>query len=59
MDDQEFIDALRVAFDQAQEDLIQAVRDACPGPHVVRQHRDGRPPWCPRCHRTEMGTPVP
>lgn len=27
----------------------------CPGPHTLVQHRDARPPWCPRCGRDAEG----
>lgn len=27
----------------------------CPGPHILRQRRDGKPPWCKRCGRTDRG----
>lgn len=46
---------LRDEMFQAKGRLLEAVNDACPGRHTPRQHRDGRPPWCPACGRDELG----
>jgi hypothetical protein len=27
----------------------------CPGPHGYVQHRDHKPPWCPKCGYTADG----
>jgi hypothetical protein len=35
--------------------LTQLMRKYCPGPHEMRQHRDGLPPWCKQCRRTSDG----
>lgn len=52
------IDKLRGEYLEAERALIGAVIAACPGPHRLVQHRDGRLPWCPKCRRTEQGHQV-
>ena len=49
---------LRAKLNQAEHELLTAVRDACPGPHLPAQHRDGRRPWCPKCGRDNLGVQV-
>ncbi len=34
------------------------VRAACPGPHKLVQHRDGKSPWCRVCGYTAGGVRV-
>ena len=48
----------RAAYDLALDDVHHAVIAACPGLHHVVQHRDSRPPWCPKCGRTDTGTQI-
>lgn len=47
--------SLRRTADIAAKDLHDAVIAACPGPHEPVQHRDRKPPWCPKCGRTNRG----
>lgn len=54
MDEDKFFE-LRKAENDAYIRLVQAVRDACPGPHHPIQHRDGNSPWCRACGRTDRG----
>ena len=53
--DQTSIDRARVRVDRAEIALRDLVRELCPGPHWVMQHRDRQPPWCEACGRTERG----
>jgi len=52
------VDRLRKKYLKAQDELAKAVAESCVGPHEVRQHRDARPPWCPKCRRTNLGLNV-
>lgn len=52
------LDRLRRRRDSAQERLLDAVAELCPGPHLPVQHRDHKPRWCRRCGRTADGIPV-
>ena len=56
--DQARIDAARVRVDLDEIALRDLVRELCPGPHWVLQHRDRQPPWCKACGRTERGRVV-
>ena len=47
-DRQAGIDSLRKTAAKAMYRLTDAIIDACPGEHSTIQHRDMRPPWCPR-----------
>ena len=49
---------MRAQAVQLQVELDRAVYEACPGPHLPRQHRDGRPPWCTACGYTASGLRV-
>lgn len=49
------LDLMRTHADRAERRLRLAVTDACPGRHQPLQHRDGEPPWCPECGRTNRG----
>lgn len=46
---------LRDAADSAAHELSLAVNEACPGPHVLTQYRDGRPAHCDVCGLTARG----
>lgn len=48
----------RVRISRLQAELSRSVVTACPGPHVLRQHRDRRQPWCSVCGRTADGVPA-
>jgi hypothetical protein len=48
----------RAAVLEAQRDLADALRAACPGPHRYRQRGDALPPWCAACSRTPNGVHV-
>jgi hypothetical protein len=49
---------LRLALIDARLDLHDAIREACPGPHVYLQTQATLPPWCSVCRYTDQGTPV-
>jgi aminoglycoside phosphotransferase len=49
------IDRASNALRNALEDLHHLMREACPGPHTIKQHRDNRPPWCRYCRRLSDG----
>lgn len=55
MTTQDHIAELRGKAIDARLDLADAIREACPGPHVFVQHRDRRPAWCEACRRTDEG----
>lgn len=57
-DDQDHLDYLRELADGADASLFFAVIDACPGDHVIVQHRDRKAPWCRHCGRTARGVRV-
>ncbi len=46
---------LRAKVARAQSALTSAVEGMCPGPHVLVQNRDRRPPWCKACRRDGAG----
>ena len=54
------IDDARNEYHDALAILHEEVRKACPGgsDHHVIQHRDGKPPWCPHCGRSTIGTQI-
>lgn len=52
MSNHEAIAQLRARIAELQVEIDRAVWLACPGPHLPRQHRDGRPPWCKVCRYT-------
>ena len=52
------LDQARAAYAIAATHVRLAVLTACPGLHHVVQHRDSRPPWCPKCGRTDTGTQI-
>ena len=58
-DDQKALDCEREQVEGAEARLYFSVVDACakgnPWEHRVVQHRDGKPPWCPHCGRTDRG----
>lgn len=56
--DQASIDEARVRVDRDEIALRDLVRELCPGPHRVVQHRDGKPSWCRACGRTARGVVV-
>jgi hypothetical protein len=49
------IDRAADGLRDALELVHQLMREACPGPHRVMQHRDNRPPWCRYCRRLSDG----
>lgn len=55
--DQEALDQARNQVMEAEFHLHRMVAQACPDPdkHRAVQHRDGKPPWCPLCGRTNRG----
>lgn len=55
--DQEALDQARNQAMEAESHLHRMVAQACPDPdkHRAVQHRDGKPPWCPLCGRTNRG----
>lgn len=57
---QEILDRLRDQLAQAEYHLYRSVVQACADPdkHHARQHRDGKPPWCPLCGRTNRGVRI-
>jgi len=55
---EEYLDMLQKAALAAENELYEAVLEACPGPHVLKQHRDRMPPWCETCQRTARGVKV-
>lgn len=46
---------LRAVVNRAEQTLMDAVVDSCPGPHKPVQHRDHLPEWCHACGRTRRG----
>lgn len=58
--DQEILDRLREQLNQAEHHLYRSVVQACPDPdkHRAVQYRDGKPPWCALCGRTNRGVKV-
>jgi hypothetical protein len=54
----ELLGVLRARVVFAEHELRAAVVAACPGLHNTVQHRDGRPPWCETCWRTDRGLDV-
>lgn len=38
--------------------LDELIFKNCPGPHLYRQHRDGKPPWCNACGYTAAGQKI-
>lgn len=58
-DEQEInLKQLRQKAYEADKNLLIYVESLCPKPHVVKQHRDGRIPWCERCGRTVRGIKI-
>lgn len=57
---QKLLDELREQLKQAEYYLYKSVAQACPTPdkHQAVQHRDGKPPWCPLCGRTNRGVRI-
>ena len=53
-----FIASLAADAAEAQRDLADAIREACPGPHSYVQHRDRKPAWCEACGYAEDGTRI-
>jgi hypothetical protein len=51
----EYLAELRQEVVKAENELYEAVAEACPGRHGVVQHRDRQPPWCPYCGRMANG----
>lgn len=49
---------LRNEYLEAEQRLLSAVAETCPGFHAPRQHRDAQPPWCDHCGRTRLGSKV-
>lgn len=49
------IDAASTTLIKSASHLTQLMREHCPGPHNMRQHRDGQPPWCKACKRATDG----
>lgn len=43
---------------EAQANLVERIRAACPGPHRMTQRADSRPPWCSVCRYTVDGDRV-
>lgn len=39
----------------ARRELEETIQRACPGPHVLVQHRDRLPAWCHACGRDGTG----
>ena len=56
--DQTSIDAVRDRVDRDEIALRDLVGKLCPGPHLPKQHRDRKPPWCRECGRTARGVAV-
>lgn len=58
--DQEALDRARNQVMEAEFHLHRMVADACPTPdkHRAVQHRDGKPPWCALCGRTNRGVRI-
>ena len=54
-DEQGNLDYLREEADGAEATLYFAVVDSCSGDHKTAQYRDGKPPWCRHCGRTDRG----
>lgn len=52
------IASLARAVADAQQGLSNAIREACPGPHLPVQHRDRRPAWCEVCGYAENGNRI-
>lgn len=57
--DQASFDQRRAAISALSLQLAADVASACPGTHVLVQHRDQRPPWCPACRRSRYGWNAP
>jgi hypothetical protein len=55
-----FIASMAQAAIEAQHDLADAIREACPAghSHAYVQHRDRKPAWCEACGYAEDGTRV-
>lgn len=51
----DFIQEQAKVLADASRNLDTALFAACPGPHVYRQHRDGKPSWCKACGYTSAG----
>lgn len=49
------LEEARQAFVAAEGRLMRAVRDACPGIHSPKQHRDRKTAWCATCGRDDRG----
>lgn len=49
------IDMASDELHDALENLHKLMREACPGPHRIAQHRDDKPPWCRYCRRQSNG----
>lgn len=58
--DQEALDRARNQVMEAEFHLYRMVVDACltPDKHQPVQHRDGKPPWCALCGRTNRGARI-
>lgn len=46
---------LRSELANATAKLARAVKEYCPGPHELKQHRDRLPRWCETCGRDAKG----
>lgn len=57
---QKLFSSLREQINRDEYHLYRSVVQACPDPdkHRAVQHRDGKPPWCPLCGRTNRGVKV-
>lgn len=38
--------------------LVDAIRESCPGPHLLVQHRDRKPAWCEACGYADDGARI-
>lgn len=58
--DQEALDQARNQVMEAEFHLHRMAAQACPDPdkHQAIQHRDGKPPWCTLCGRTNRGVRI-
>jgi hypothetical protein len=52
---QQLLDDLRHTVVLAEERLLKAVAERCPGKHKPTQHRDRQEPWCEVCGRSACG----
>ena len=57
-DDEMSLDELRRDVERAVKELDEAVLEACPSDHRLRQHRDMLRPWCDSCGRDDGGYPI-